>query len=89
MSLASSPALLHRMRKLVGVVHSDQHSHALWQVIYFPSRPGYTDPHVKRRVLDYLLFMNSKASNLPASFAQLKRNGRNCLTMRAELLRIT
>ncbi len=32
----------------------------IWQVIYFPSRPGYTDPHVKRRVLDYLLFMNSK-----------------------------
>ena len=34
----------------------------LWQVIYFPSRPGYTDPHVKRRVLDYLLFMNSKVT---------------------------
>ncbi len=30
------------------------------EVIYFPSRPGYTDPLVKRRVLDYLLFMNSK-----------------------------
>ena len=38
----------------------DSHSCVFRQVIYFPSRPGYTDPHVKRRVLDYLLFMNSK-----------------------------
>ncbi len=30
------------------------------QVIFFPSRPGYVDPAVTRRVLDYMLFMNSK-----------------------------
>jgi len=34
------------------------------QLIYFPSRPGYTDPLVRRRVLDYLLFMNSKVGLL-------------------------
>ena len=37
----------------------------LLQEIYLPSRPGYTDPHVIRRVLDYLLFMNSKVRGLP------------------------
>lgn len=30
------------------------------EVIFFPSRPNYTDVNVKRRVLDYLQFMNSK-----------------------------
>jgi len=30
------------------------------KVIFFPSRPGYVDPAVTRRVLDYMLFMNSK-----------------------------
>lgn len=30
------------------------------EVLFFPSRPGYTDPGVSRRVLDHLLFMNSK-----------------------------
>ena len=32
----------------------------LLQVIFFPSRPGYTDPAVTRRIMDYMLFMNSK-----------------------------
>lgn len=32
------------------------------EVIFFPSRPNYTDVNVKRRVLDYLLFMNSKVN---------------------------
>lgn len=30
------------------------------ECIFFPSRPGYKDPSVTRRVLDYMLFMNSK-----------------------------
>ena len=30
------------------------------QVIFFPSRPGYRDPAVTRRIMDYMLFMNSK-----------------------------
>ncbi|GAB4813747.1 hypothetical protein N2152v2_000793 [Parachlorella kessleri] len=30
------------------------------ECIFFPNRPGYKDPGVTRRVLDYLLFMNSK-----------------------------
>ena len=30
------------------------------QVIFFPSRPGYKDPAVTRRIMDYMLFMNSK-----------------------------
>eukprot|EP00899_Mesostigma_viride_P013557 jgi/Mesvir1/22201/Mv18797-RA.1 len=30
------------------------------EVIFFPSRPGYTSPPVRRRVMDYMLFMNSK-----------------------------
>ena len=30
------------------------------QVIFFPSRPGYFDPAVTRRIMDYTLFMNSK-----------------------------
>ena len=30
------------------------------QVIFFPNRPGYVDPGVTRRIMDYLLFMNSK-----------------------------
>ena len=39
------------------------------EVIFFPSRPGYTDVHVKRRVLDYLLFMNSKVGKGVKRFA--------------------
>ena len=30
------------------------------QVIFFPSRPGHRDPAVTRRIMDYMLFMNSK-----------------------------
>lgn len=30
------------------------------ECIFFPSRPGYKDPSVTRRVLDYTKFMNSK-----------------------------
>ncbi|KAL4858268.1 Arabinosyltransferase RRA2 [Chlorella vulgaris] len=30
------------------------------ECIFFPNRPGYKDPSVTRRVLDYLKFMNSK-----------------------------
>lgn len=30
------------------------------QAIFFPSRPDHKDPSVTRRVMDYLLFMNSK-----------------------------
>ncbi|EIE27038.1 hypothetical protein COCSUDRAFT_11236, partial [Coccomyxa subellipsoidea C-169] len=30
------------------------------EVIFFPSRPGYTDPGVTRRIMDFMLFMNSK-----------------------------
>ena len=34
------------------------------EAIYFPSSPLRKDVHVKRRVLDYLLFMNSKVGCL-------------------------
>ena len=30
------------------------------QVIFFPSQPGHSDPGVTRRILDFMLFMNSK-----------------------------
>ncbi|KAK9916012.1 hypothetical protein WJX75_007235 [Coccomyxa subellipsoidea] len=30
------------------------------EVIFFPSHPGYTDPGVTRRIMDFMLFMNSK-----------------------------
>lgn len=39
------------------------------EVIFFPSRPNYTDVNVKRRVLDYLKFMNSKVL-----FKQVRHN---------------
>lgn len=30
------------------------------QVIFFPSHNEYQDPSVTRRVMDYMMFMNSK-----------------------------
>ena len=36
------------------------HDLAVVQEIFFPSSPSHTDPAVTRRVMDYLLFMNSK-----------------------------
>lgn len=36
------------------------HDPAVVQEIFFPSSPNRTDPAVTRRVMDYLLFMNSK-----------------------------
>lgn len=30
------------------------------EVLFLPSRPGYTSPHATRRILDRYLFMNSK-----------------------------
>ena len=46
------------------------------QVIFFPSRPGYVDPAVTRRVLDYMLFMNSKVL-----FKQARRAGLVCIAL--------
>ncbi|CAL5218343.1 g3 [Coccomyxa viridis] len=39
------------------------------EVIFFPSRPGYFDPAVTRRIMDYTLFMNSKVL-----FKQVRHN---------------
>lgn len=57
-----TPAAMDLLDRLVQRVETENGwDQALFnEVIYFPSRPGYTDPLVKRRVLDYLLFMNSK-----------------------------
>lgn len=46
------------------------------ECIFFPNHPGYTDPAVTRRVLDYMLFMNSKVlfKHLRHDQAQFERH---------------
>ena len=51
------------------------HDLAVVQEIFFPSSPSHTDPAVTRRVMDYLLFMNSKVlfKVVWPSFRRLRR----------------
>lgn len=39
------------------------------EVLFLPSRPGYTSPHANHRILDRYLFMNSKTL-----FVYLRKN---------------
>mmetsp|Transcript_13551 Transcript_13551/g.40975 ORF Transcript_13551/g.40975 Transcript_13551/m.40975 type:complete len:430 (-) Transcript_13551:85-1374(-) len=60
--IRSTPAAMDLLNRVVEVVENtggwDQ---AIFnEAIYFPSSPQHEDVHVKRRVLDYLNFMNSK-----------------------------
>ena len=51
------------------------------QVIFFPSRPGYNDPAVTRRIMDYTLFMNSKVLFKQVSCLSMPRgNSLLCIT---------
>lgn len=60
--LRPSPAATALLDKLIYRVETENGwDQALFnECIFFPNHPGYTDPAVTRRVLDYMLFMNSK-----------------------------
>lgn len=60
--LRATKASLDLLNKIIARVESEKGwDQAIFnEVIFMPSRPGYEDPSVTRRVLDYTLFANSK-----------------------------
>lgn len=57
-----TPAAMELLEKVIYRVETENGwDQALFnECIFFPNHPGYKDPEVTRRVLDYMLFMNSK-----------------------------